>query len=90
MAVGLGGVLAGTLLWLANPPMRGPQPPEDDAADVDAQGRHRPRTWFTPGVAAVFLAAVATTLMLSGTDLSVVAAMRDFHAGASVGIVLAL
>lgn len=90
MAVGLGGVLAGTLLWLANPPMRGPQPPEDDAADVDAQGRHRPRTWFTPGVAAVFLAAVATTLMLSGTDLSVVAAMRDFHAAASVGIVLAL
>ncbi|QQS00963.1 MAG: MFS transporter [Austwickia sp.] len=90
MAVGLGGVLAGAVLWLVNPPMRGPQAPEDDAADVDEQGRHRPRTWFTPGVAAVFLAAVATTLVLSGTDLSVVAAARDFGATAQVGIVLAL
>lgn len=91
MAVGLLGVAAGTLLWCVDPPIRGEvRPLEDDAADVDEHGRHRPRTWFTPGVAAIFLAAVATTIVLSGTDLSVVAAMRDFGATSSVGLVLAL
>lgn len=90
-AVGLAGVAAGALLWLADPPIRGvTDAPQDDAADCDADGRHRPRTWFTASVGAVYLAAVATTVVLAGTDLAIVAAMRDFGATPQIGIVVSL
>lgn len=82
---------AGVLLWFANPAIKGVTDQlEDDAADCEPDGRHRPRTWFTPAVAAVYLAAVATTLTLAGTDLAIVAAMRDFSATPQLGIVIAL
>lgn len=91
VAVGLSGVAAGALLWAVDPPIKGVTDQlEDDAADCGEDGRHRPRTWFTAGVAAVYLAAIATTITLSGTDLGIMAAMREFEETSSLGVVVAL
>ncbi len=48
------------------------------------------RGFITLGVAAVYLAALCSTLVLSGTDVSIVAALRDFGQTSSIGWVLAL
>ena len=48
------------------------------------------RGFITVRVAAVYLAAACSTLVLSGTDVSIVAALRSFEATASIGWVLAL
>ena len=48
------------------------------------------RGFITVPVAAVYLAAACSTLVLSGTDVSIVAALRSFDATGSIGWVLAL
>ena len=48
------------------------------------------RGFITLPVAAVYLAAACSTLVLSGTDVSIVAALRSFEATGSIGWVLAL
>ncbi|GAB3874711.1 MFS transporter [Terrabacter terrigena] len=48
------------------------------------------RGFITVPVAAVYLAAACSTLVLSGTDVSIVAALRTFDATQSIGWVLAL
>lgn len=48
------------------------------------------RGFITLPVAAVYLAAAATTIVLTGTDVGVVAALRDFGHPESIGWVLAL
>lgn len=48
------------------------------------------RGFITVPVAAVYLAAAATTIVLTGTDVGVVAALRDFGQPQSIGWVLAL
>jgi MFS family permease len=48
------------------------------------------RGFITVRVAAVYLAAACSTLVLSGTDVSIVAALRSFGATGSIGWVLAL
>lgn len=95
-SVGLAGVVAGVLLWLADPPLRtieesGPElgtiqgsPLVPSATGPDRWG------WFSPAVGALFGAAAAMALILSGTDLGVVAATREFGATDRLGLVLAL
>lgn len=78
------GVLAGVLLWLANPVLRDE---DEDAASGEPPPR---RTWLRPRLAAVLLGAAATTVVLGGTDLAVVAALRDLDAPSSIGLVLAV
>jgi len=58
-------------------------------ADDAAPGRAI-RGFITFPVAAVYLAAACSTLVLSGTDVSIVAALRSFEATGSIGWVLAL
>ena len=58
-------------------------------ADDVAPGRAI-RGFITFPVAAVYLAAACSTLVLSGTDVSIVAALRSFEATGSIGWVLAL
>lgn len=48
------------------------------------------RGFITVPVAAVYLASIATTVVLTGTDVGVVAALRDFGQPESIGWVLAL
>lgn len=48
------------------------------------------RGFITGPVAAVYLAALCTTLVLSGSDVAIVAALRSFDATGSIGWILAL
>ena len=76
------GVGAAALLWLANPAIT------PDAAQV---GEPVPRRqWLRAGFVAVCAAAGTATLVLSGTDISIVAALRHFDAASLIGPVLAV
>ena len=60
---------------------------------VDAQpgeGHVATRTWVTPGVLAVLAAGGAATVVLTGTDVSIVAALRHMHHSTWIGGILAL
>lgn len=76
------GVLGGVLLWVVDPPLRGAGETRVGAARVPI------RTWFRLPFLAVCLAALASTLVLSGSDIAIVAAMREFDAVAQIGVVL--
>ena len=99
-------VAAGFVLWLVNPPLTSEastpatdEPGEAARADAIATAEAGPevpaarralRGFITVPVAAVYLAAACSTLVLSGTDVSIVAALRTFDATQSIGWVLAL
>ncbi|WP_299447718.1 MFS transporter [uncultured Phycicoccus sp.] len=78
------GVAAGVALWIANPPLRGKG---EDAAGAEAPPR---RTWLRPGFIAVCAIAATSTLVLAGSDLAIVATMREFDTVGQIGIVLAV
>ena len=95
---------AGFVIWLVNPPLTSTRLPvapasgqvtrhaeaEPATARRDAQPRRAFRGFITLPVAAVYLAAAASTLVLTGTDVGVVAALREFGRPESIGWVLAL
>ncbi|MEO7132478.1 MAG: MFS transporter [Dermatophilaceae bacterium] len=127
-------VVAGLVLWLVNPALRGDAPEvvradagadvADDVADdvgddvvADARETAVPnevlvtvrqggvreagvvaepaprwafRGFITLPVAAIYLAAFASTIILTGTDVSVVAALRSYDRPEAIGWVLAL
>ncbi|CAN7419506.1 MFS transporter [Terrabacter sp. LjRoot27] len=60
------------------------------AVPDDPAPSRRVRGFITVPVAAVYLAAACSTLVLSGTDVGIVAALRSFGATGSIGWVLAL
>ena len=78
------GVLGGVALWVVDPPLRGEG--ETRVGEV----RVPIRTWFGLPFLAVCLAGLAATLVLSGSDIGIVATMRGFDAVAQIGLVLAL
>ena len=87
LGVGVCMVVAGLGLFVVDPPTRSAQ-----AAEVAAAGRTGAggvRTWFSPGLAAVLAASAAATLVLSGTDVGVVAVLRSHDAVTFTGIVFA-
>ena len=55
-----------------------------------ASGGGGGRTWFGLPCLAVCLTAAATTLVLAGSDIAIVAGMRQFDATPQIGVVLAL
>jgi len=77
------GVLVGVVLYVVNPPLRAAEPETDAAGQVVPR-----RAWFRAGFLAVCAAAAASTIVLGGSDVAIVAAMRDFNAVGSMGIVL--
>lgn len=81
----MGGVAADVALFAVNPRMAAE--PVDGAPRAARVAR---REWFTPPVLAVCAAAAATTLVLSGCDVAIVAALREFHAVSFIGPTLAL
>lgn len=85
LVIELLGVLAGVLLWVVNPVLK-----EDAAADGSAPAAVPRSAWFRPGFAVLCLGAAATTLVLGGTDIGVVAALRDLGSATSIGLVLAV
>ncbi|MBC9823175.1 MFS transporter [Terrabacter sp. MAHUQ-38] len=97
--VEMAAVVAGCVLWLANPAIKGvPDAVAEPAAGASAQKAGPdpapvPGAWrgfITLPVAAVYLAAACSTLVLSGTDVAIVAALRSFGATESIGWILAL
>lgn len=86
------GVGAGVLLWFANPVIR----EAVDDTDLDENGvpvgaAVMPRSeWFRARFLAICLAATATTVVLGGSDIAIVAALRSFGDQASIGWVLAI
>lgn len=87
-AIEMLGVAAGVLLWFADPVLR-EAPDEDDASGAVAAPVTRGQ-WFRPAFVVVCLGAAATTFVLGGTDIGIVAALREFDAQSSIGWVLAL
>ncbi|MFI7430399.1 MFS transporter [Micromonospora sp. NPDC049836] len=82
-AVGAGIVASGIGFWLLDPPTR--------SADEPA-GPHRRvprREWVTPRLLAVLAVSLATTLVLGGTDVAVVAVLRAGGEVSWTGVVLA-
>ena len=86
------GVAAGILLWLANPVLHdeAAEPVDDEGVSVGSATAVPRSSWFRAGFLAVCLASAATTVVLGGTDLAIVASLRDFGAQSSIGWVLAV
>lgn len=77
-------VAAASLLWLADPPIR------SAIAEEDATDAVLPRlAWLTPRFLVACFAALAAVLVLSGSDVSFVAAAKHFSQPENLGLVLA-
>jgi MFS family permease len=87
LGVGVLMVAAGLALLVADPPTRSAEAAQAAVADGAVGGGIR--SWFSPGLAAVLGASAAATLVLSGTDVGVVAVLRDHGAVALTGVVFA-
>jgi predicted MFS family arabinose efflux permease len=84
LAVGAGVVLAGVSLFALNPPVRADDEPVESGTTVPR------REWLTPRLLAMFAIGAATTLVLGGTDVAVVAVLRDAGQVEWTGAVLAM
>lgn len=85
-AIGMCEVLVGAALWIVDLPLK-----TSDAPGADrAAERISRREWFRPAFVAVCGAAATATIVLIGTELSIIAALRDFHAARLIGPVLAI
>lgn len=83
-AVGGGIVLAGLLLFIQNPPVRAAH------EEAPVSGTRVPvRSWLTSRMAGILAVSVATTLVLGGTDVAVVAMLRAAGELEFTGLVLA-
>lgn len=81
--VEMAGVLFGIVLWWANPALR------SAAAEADASAEVIPRrAWFFGMFLAICAAAAGSTIVLNGSDVAIVAAMRDFGEVSHLGFVL--
>ncbi len=72
LAIGAGIMASGVGLWLLNPPVRAAH-----EAPITAGERVPRRSWLKPRFVALLLVTMASTLVLSGTDVSVVAVLRS-------------
>lgn len=79
-------VLAGLALFVTNPPVQAAADPDEPTGPTAPVRR---RDWLTPRFLAVCAAAAATTMVLAGTDLGIVAMLRDADKVQLVGGVLA-
>jgi len=69
--IGAGIVVAGTALYLLNPPIRNAAELRDAGAPVPV------RQWLTPRLVGILLISAAATLVIGGTDVALVATTRE-------------
>ncbi|WP_270887813.1 MFS transporter [Pedococcus sp. 5OH_020] len=86
------GVAAGVLLWVANPVLHdeAAEPVDDEGVPGSGSVVVARASWFRPRFVAICLGAAATTVVLGGSDIAIVAALRDFGAQPAIGWVLAI
>jgi predicted MFS family arabinose efflux permease len=85
----MSGVLFSLLLWTVNPAIAADQP--EIAADQPVKAPLAAgRDWLGAPFVAVCAAAAAATIVLSGTDIAIVAALRSFHDSTLIGPVLSV
>jgi MFS family permease len=77
-------VASGVVIWLVDPPLRAAS--ERTAAEHDVPRRE----WFSVRFVIICLVALAATLVLSGSEIAVVAAMRLWDVTPQIGLVLAM
>ena len=81
-----GGILAsGVGLWLLNPPVRA-----SHETPIEAGERVSRRSWLRPRFVAILAVTLAATLVLSGTDVSIVAVLRENGELSWSGLVMSL
>jgi MFS family permease len=85
LAIGAGILVSGAGLWLLNPPVRAAH-----EAPIAAGERVARRTWLRPRFVAVLAVTLAATLVLAGTDVAVVAVLRENGELSWTGLVLSL
>ncbi len=84
-------VAAGALLWIIDPALRrAPVTGAATAGAAQAPGSTPRSQWFRPRFIVICLTALATTIVLGGTDISIVAALRHLEQASSIGLVIAL
>ncbi|WP_433533396.1 MFS transporter [Micromonospora sp. CA-263727] len=83
--VGAGIVAAGVVLWLLNPPVR-----SASEAAHGPQPKIARRQWLTSRLVAVFAVSTAATLVLGGTDVAVIAVLRENGDAGFTGAVLSV
>ncbi|WP_246136686.1 MFS transporter [Leekyejoonella antrihumi] len=76
-------VVGCALLWWQNPSLRAV-----DTVRLEGVPTVPRRAWFRPGFVAVCGAAAAGTIVLTGSDVSIVAAVQEWNAVAMMGLVL--
>jgi MFS family permease len=72
-------IAGGILLWIHNPPLRAEDPARPTAHRITARG------WLPPAVGAVLVMSAAATIVLTGTDVGIVAALRHMHHQSWIG-----
>jgi MFS family permease len=82
-ALAAGLVLSGALVWWLNPPTQ----PEGQEIPEVAPSR---RTWFSPRLVALMIAAGAATFVLSASEITVVATLREAEVQHLTGLAIAL
>ncbi|GIE95738.1 MFS transporter [Paractinoplanes rishiriensis] len=85
LAIGAGILVSGVGLWLLNPPVRAAH-----EAPIEAGVRVPRRTWLRPRFIAVLAVTLAATLVLAGTDVTVVAVLRENGELPWTGLVMSL
>jgi|HigsolmetaAR206D_1030411.scaffolds.fasta_scaffold01380_3 MFS family permease len=83
-AVGAGLILSGVALFLLDPPVRAEDEPAPTRRPVSR------REWLTPRLLGLLAVTAASTLVLGGSDVAVVAVLREADQVAWTGLVLAL
>ena len=87
-------ILAGIVLYVVNPSIKraaaAGSDADSEAGATPSTATPRARSWVGLPALAVLAAAAATTLVLGGSDVSIVAAVRDFGAQPQLGWVLSL
>ncbi|WP_432988029.1 MFS transporter [Dactylosporangium sp. CA-233914] len=86
-SIGAALVLAGAALFITDPPVREADEPGTTPAEPPTLRR---RDWLTPRFVAVCVATSATTIVLAGTDLGIVALLRGAGETGLVGLLLAV
>ena len=86
LAIGGSMLLAGLLLYLLNPPIRSEAELQEEAGGAPASGR---RTWLGGRLAVVLVATAGATVVLAGTDVSIVATLRRAGELSWSGLVIA-